>query len=246
MTIVVGGVGQLYQGDLDLGRLVVTELASRDIADVSFEDFHYGAVAVSQRIDELAPTSVVLIGADSGEREPGTVERMVVPPDAMSPRAAQDSIEGAVTGYVTPRLVVDVMRALGETRPRIVLYEVEPYRIGPSEEMSPEMSAAFPSIVARVEREIGLTPLFSLCEDIEERLSGLELSGSLRSIHAILEDISALARGDGWGRVFSLRDRLRGEIANGATSESMSHLDWSLWWALIEELDRLQRVDAAG
>ncbi len=24
----------------------------------------------------------------------------------------------------------------------------------------------------------------------------------------------------------------------------MDHLDWGLWWALIEEIDRLQQVEA--
>ncbi len=41
------------------------------------------------------------------------------------------------------------------------------------------------------------------------------------------------------------RDELRLRIARGETGEGMDQLDWTLWWALIEELDRLQAVEAA-
>ena len=42
------------------------------------------------------------------------------------------------------------------------------------------------------------------------------------------------------------RDRLRAAIIAGNTSDRMDYRDWGLWWALIEELDRVQNCEAAS
>ncbi len=58
--ILVGGVGHLYQGDLDLGRLAAERLAHDDLgADVAVEDLtgggdHFRAEVVSDRFDGLS------------------------------------------------------------------------------------------------------------------------------------------------------------------------------------------------
>ena len=76
MTILVGGVGQLYQGDLDLGRRAVERLRQEHLAaGVLVEDLHYGAVAVAQRLRDVAPDALVVVGAEVHGRTPGTVER---------------------------------------------------------------------------------------------------------------------------------------------------------------------------
>ncbi len=64
ISVLVGGVGELYQGDLDVGRQVIEGLAGEDLgAHVAVEDLHYGAVAVAQRLDEVQPSTLVLVGA---------------------------------------------------------------------------------------------------------------------------------------------------------------------------------------
>ena len=49
-----------------------------------------------------------------------------------------------------------------------------------------------------------------------------------------------------WGRTFALRDRFRLAIAHSDSSEGMDHRDWALWWALVEELDRVEAAEAAN
>ena len=60
----------------------------------------------------------------------------------------------------------------------------------------------------------------------------------------LLAELDRLDETGRWGTTFALRDRLRLQIAQCHTSESMEHLDWALWWAVVEELDRLQPLDA--
>jgi hydrogenase maturation protease len=249
VRIVVGGVGQLYQGDLDLGRHAVESLSSLGWGpDVVIEDFHYGAVAVSQRLDDLEPDVLILVGAEARGRPPGSIHRTRVDRTAPDITQARESVEAAVTGYVTVDLVIDVIKALGSAPERIVVYEVEPKTTGPSSEMSEEAVEALGAVVGALRREVELTPLFILCDDLRQALSDrhLEESSSSRSLTGMLAQLEVVEEGGAWGEVFSLRDRLRLEISSGETSENMSQLDWSLWWSLIEELDRLQREEAAA
>lgn len=76
VDVLVGGVGQLYQGDLDLGRHAIEALAGEDLGrGVRVEDLHYGAVAVVQRLQELRPAALILVGAAQRGRAPGSVHR---------------------------------------------------------------------------------------------------------------------------------------------------------------------------
>lgn len=249
MRIVVGGVSQLYQGDLDFGRHAVESLSSLEWSlNVVVEDFHYGAVAVSQRLDDLEPDALILVGAEARGRPPGTIHRIRVDRSVPDVAQARDSVEAAVTGYVTIDLLIDVIKALGSAPGRIVVFEVEPKTTGPSSEMSEEAVEALGVVIGALKKEVELTPLFNLCDDLRRALSDHHLDGSssVRSLMAMLAQLEIVEEGGVWGKVFSLRDRLRWEISRGETSENMSQLDWSLWWSLIEELDRLQKEEAAA
>ena len=249
MRIVVGGVSQLYQGDLDLGRHAVESLSSVGWSlDVVVEDFHYGAVAVSQRLDDLRPDALILVGAEERERPPGTIQRSRVDQTVPDVAQARESVEAAVTGYVTIDLIIDVIKAFGSAPGRIVVFEVEPKITGPSSEMSEEAVEALGVVIGALSKEVELTPLFILCDDLRRAFSDhhLDESSSVRSLMAMLAQLDIVEEGGAWGKVFSLRDRLRLEISRGETSDNMSHLDWSLWWSLIEELDRIQKQDVAA
>ncbi|HVM13553.1 MAG TPA: hypothetical protein VM287_04395, partial [Egibacteraceae bacterium] len=64
VSVLVGGVYELFQGDLDLGRLAVERLREEGLgAGVLAEDLHYGAVAVVQRLEELRPDAFVVVTA---------------------------------------------------------------------------------------------------------------------------------------------------------------------------------------
>lgn len=246
MRIVVGGVGQLYQGDLDAGRLVVERLGAVD-GHVTVEDFHYGAVAVSQRLEELSPDVLILVGAEERGRRSGAVTRVVPELGPIDPVLAQDSVEGAVTGYVTIDLVLDVLRALGTAPARVVVFEIEPERVGPHSALTEIGERAVTAAIRAVRSEVGRTPLYAVAERIrDEMVDGhVEKSPAVRTVGELLAELAETETNGAWGRTFALRDLLRAQIAGGDTGEGITQLDWSLWWALIEELDRLQKEEGA-
>jgi hydrogenase maturation protease len=155
VTVVVGGVGHLYQGDLDLGRRAVEQLSHHDLGgDVVVEDLSYGAVAVAQRLQELRPDTLILVGAVARGREPGTVERLPVKGLAVSPAEVQQAVASAVTGYLGLDLVLEVAHGLGALPRRTVAIEVEPASTEPSERLSPAAEAALLRALDLVRAEV--------------------------------------------------------------------------------------------
>ena len=155
MNVVIGGVGHLYQGDLDLGRVAVERLAHDDLGDgVVVEEFSYGAVAVAQRLEELAPERLILIGAVERGREPGTVERREVTSLPRDPIEIQGAISDAITGYIGLELVLEVAHGLGALPPWTVAIEVEPAETEPSEHLSAAGEAALAEVIEVVQREL--------------------------------------------------------------------------------------------
>jgi len=154
-VILVGGVAELFQGDLDLGRLAVLRLAGEDLGPgVLVEELSYGGVAVVQRLEDLRPDALVLVGAHARSRPAGTVERREVEPPALSAEELQVAVGDAVTGYVTIDLVVEVAAALGALPPRVVAVEVEPARVEPVEGLSPEAAAGLEEALGLVRAEV--------------------------------------------------------------------------------------------
>ena len=154
-TAVVGGVAHLYQGDLDLGRHVVDQLAHADLGPgVCVEEFSYGAVAVAQRLEELNPDLLVLVGAKARGREPGTVERREITALPRSIEETQAAVVDAVTGYIDIDLVLEVAQALRALPRKTVTIEVEPARTEPSEQLSPQAEAALAQAVELIRSEV--------------------------------------------------------------------------------------------
>jgi hydrogenase maturation protease len=247
VTVLVGGVYELFQGDLDLGRRAVEQLRSEAVGhDVLVEDLHYGAVAVVQRLQELQPDALVLVGAVARDRPAGTVERRRIDAPPVDPDEFQAAIGDAVTGYVHVDLVVEVATGFAALPPRTVVVEVEPEDVQPGEGLSPSATAALPTAVALVRTEATRAPLLRLADElralvIDERLSP---SPPLDALRELLDELRRLDRDGVWGRTFALRDRMRLAIASACSSEGMDHRDWGLWWALLEELDRLEAAEA--
>ncbi len=249
VVVLVGGVGELYQGDLDLGRVAVGRLAGEDLGrHVAVEDLHYGAVAVSQRLEDLRPPHLVLVGGVVRGRQPGTVERRRVQPAVLAPADFQGAIGDAVTGYVSIDLVVDVAAGFGVLPARTVTVEVEPAVTGMSEHLSPAGEAALERALELVRAEVRLAPLLELADRLSRRWYGEEDRFGAAPAHVtadrLLAAIAARAESDRWGAVFALRDRLRRQIDEGGTDEGMDTLDWALLWGLLEELDRLLALQA--
>jgi Ni,Fe-hydrogenase maturation factor len=249
VTVLVGGVGQLYQGDLDLGRLAVERLAAEALGpDVLVEELHYGAVAVAQRLEELRPRALVLVGAATRGRPPGTVERRPIRDLRPPPERVQQAVGDAVTGYVTLDLLVEVAAGLGALPGRTTAIEAEPARTAPAERLSRQAEAALETALGLVRTELRRLPLLELADQLRARSqeARLEPAPALDALRDLLDELEGLDRRGRWGATFALRDRLRRQIADGETGFGMDHLDWGLWWALIEELDRLQPLESAG
>ena len=155
MRVVVGGVGHLYQGDLDLGRIAVERLRHDDLGgDVIVEEFSYGAVAVAQRLEELRPTALVLVAAAERGRQPGAVERRLIVDLGLTPDEVQRAVIDAVTGYIHIDLVLEVAAGLGALPARTVAIEVEPARTHPSELLSPTAEAGLTEALGLVRDEV--------------------------------------------------------------------------------------------
>jgi len=209
------------------------------------EDLYYGAVAVAQRLEELAPDRLILVGAEQRGRPPGSVERRRVHPPV--PGDPQRAVEQAVVGYVSIDLVLSVASGLGVLPDATVTIEVEPASVEPSERLSRAAQGVLDDVVRLVELEVGRLPLFKLAGDLEPLVWGqrLDHSRALVALRDLLAELHLLDEEARWGRTLLLRDRLRAEISLGHTSEGMDQRDWALWWTLIEELDRLQKAEEA-
>jgi hypothetical protein len=158
-SVVVGGVAHLYQGDLDLGRRVVEQLAHDSLGpEVVVEEFSYGAVAVAQRIDELRPELLLLIGAKTRGRATGTVERRDITALSNTLEETQAAIADSVTGYIDIDLVLEVAHGLGVLPARTVTIEIEPESTAPSEQLSASAEVALVQAVELVRRELAAFP----------------------------------------------------------------------------------------
>jgi len=204
-SVLVGGVSELFQHDLDLGRLAIEQLQGEQLGHgVRVEELHYGAVAVAQRLEDLRPQALILISAVQRGRPPGTVERRRVQPPELSTADVQAAVGDAVTGYVHPDLVIEIATALGFLPARTIAVEVEPEITGSGEGLSASAAEGLQVALALVRAEVR------------------------RAVLALADELRPLLHGD----------RLESSNALAALR--------ALWWTLIEELDRLEAIEAAA
>lgn len=248
MTVFVGGVGELYQGDLDLGRLAAERLADAGLGpEVLVEELHYGAVAVAQRLEEVAPRALVLVGAMRRGRPAGSVHRNRIEAGDLAAELVQQAVGEAVVGYVDIDLIVTVAAGFGVLPARTLAVEVEPVAAAPGVGLTDAAQVGLHEAVRRVCEEVHRFPLLDLADELRPLLAGDRLtSGGAATLRDLLAQLAVLDREGRWGATFALRDRLRRQIADGDTCEGMDHVDWGLWWALIEELDRLQAAEVVA
>jgi hypothetical protein len=248
--VLIGGVSQLYQGDLDLGRRVATRLLEDPPGgpDVRVEDLYYGAVAIAQRLEELTPSMLLLVGAEPRGREPGSIERRRIRQLDLRADEVQVAVGDSVTGYVGIDLVVEVAWGLGVLPARTVALEVEPATSGPDTELSPLGRDALERVINLARLEVGRVPLLELADEVRAELSehAIEPSPALVAMEDVLAALVVLDAEGRWGEAFAARDRLRLAISEGRLGEGMTTMDWGLWWSMIEELDRLAAEEASA
>lgn len=249
MSVLVGGVYELFQSDLDLGRRAVERLRAEPLpAGVAVEDLHYGGVAVAQRLQDLRPHLLLLVGAVARGRPAGAVERRRLGPVHLPAADLQAAVGDAVVGYVHLDLVVEVATGLDALPPRVVSVEVEPAVTGPGDGLSPAAADGLEAALELVRAELRRAPLLELADRLRPLVDGdrLEDSSALRALRTLLAELGRLDEDGRWGAVMAGRDRFRLALAEGASSEGMDHRDWALWWALVEEIDRVERLEAVA
>lgn len=247
MTVLVGGISELFQGDLDVGRRAVEQLAADRLGpDVLVEDLYYGAVAVAQRIEELAPQTLLLVGAVQRGDAPGTVRRRWIAAPRLSPEQTQAAVGEAVSGYVHLDLVIQVTAGLGRLPARTVAVEVEPADTRAGTELSAPARRGLATAVRTVRSELARLPLLELAEMIDQTTPGDRLADApaADALRELLAELRLVEREGRFGRSFTLRDTLVEALTQSPSSAQMEHRDWALWWALVEELRRLETAEA--
>ncbi len=241
LRTLVGGVAQLFQSDLDVGRHVVERLADLAGPGVLVEDLSYGAIPVVHRLQEITPDALILVGAVQRGRPPGTIERRVVRGSDRTAEQLQGAVLDAGTGYVDLLLTLDVIHGLEQAPPRVVAFEIEPARGAPGDRLSPEAVAAVDVAAAAVRDEVALVPLFDLLGLLRERVAVLatEPQAPLAALADLAAALDGLDEHGRWGRTLTEAERLRAAIGGGAHHPDMDHRDWGVIWGVLEELQRL-------
>jgi hydrogenase maturation protease len=212
MTIVVGGVGQLFQGDLDVGRHIVERLTRADLGpDVVVEDFYYGAVAVMQRLEDLQPSGLVLVGAERSGSAPGSVRRQPIRTRPSAPWEIQDAVGAAATGHVAIQLIVEVAAGFGVLPRRTAAIEVEPAHVEPRDELSPPVARAVDAASALARREVLRIRVLEQADTLAHTLRQLrtEPSGATGLLRELLSELRGLDERGQWGAAPAIATRLR-------------------------------------
>lgn len=249
MTVFIGGVGRAYIGDLDLGRVAIERLATEDLGpNTVVEDVQYNAVLVAQRLAELRPYSVVLVGAVERQRKPGTVERRRIRTLGVPLQTAQDAVASAVTGDVTLDLLLQVGEGLGVFPAHTLAIEVEPTEVSLSDALSSQAAGALETVLELVRAEVRRAPLLRLAEKARP-LVALERtpSAAIEAVRHLLSELEAVDAEGIWPATLAEPERRR-KLLDAAQSWAETHGGEvaATWQALVDELDRVCAGESGG
>ncbi len=127
MRILVGGVGYRYLRDDAVGVYMTDRLAASATNGIEMEDLGYHPVGFTQNLQDRPDYDrIVLVGAMTRGREPGTVTSYrwdhVLPPA----KEIQDRVSEAVTGVISLENLLIVTEAFGAFPEDVRVVEVEP------------------------------------------------------------------------------------------------------------------------
>lgn len=247
--VLVGGISELYQGDLDLGRIAVERLAAEPLGPgVVVEDLYYGAVAVCQRIEDLRPHSLVLIGAARRGRPPGTVERRRVHQRMLSVNEVQTAVGDAVTGYVSIDLIVQIAAGFGTLPQRVVAVEVEPASTTSDSGLSPEAVKGLEQALELVRAESRRALLLQMADELGQLGSGPPGHAGRPSSAGgsdLREALSALDEAGHWQVTPAQREWLGRHVEELGCAPADPERE-AQWRAFSAELERLSALETPG
>ncbi|MDQ6884764.1 MAG: hypothetical protein M3077_11110 [Candidatus Dormibacteraeota bacterium] len=135
--------------------MIVERLLKEQLGpDVMVEDLFFGALAVCQRLEELRPEAMILVGAAVRGRAPGSVLRREVEPMDLPIEELQHAVGEAATGYVSIDLVLEVATAFHALPDRAIVFEIEPETTAPGDTLSPAGESAVELAIELIKREV--------------------------------------------------------------------------------------------
>ncbi|MGH2706317.1 MAG: hypothetical protein ACRDJ4_14900 [Actinomycetota bacterium] len=219
-----------------------------------------GAEAPAERIPEIIrliegtrPDMLILVTSAALTARTGAVRRRAVRMPALGSEEAQPT-----TAPPEPSSIGDILAAAdaaGLSPSRVLAFEITPGGAGATVAEPHPGSPGFDQTVHMVRREVGRLPLFDLADRVRAILARLRsrmgreaqaASPAFRALADLIAHLAVVELEGRWGRSLELRDRLRAFIVAGQAGPEMDwmdHLEWALVWALLEEMDRLQRAE---
>ena len=140
MRVLVGGVGYRNLRDGSLGPYFADRLADRAGNGIEVEDVSYHPVGLVQNHQDREPYDrVVLVGAVSRGRSPGTLESYRWDGALPSVKEIQARVSEAVTGVISLENTLIVCGAFGALPDDVRVVEVEPADQAWGESFSPQV-----------------------------------------------------------------------------------------------------------
>lgn len=148
-VICIIGLGTPLRGDDGVGPRVIRELAGRPLPPgVETLDAGLAGLDLLNWIEQW--TRVVVVDAADVGRQPGQFVRFTLDEARLVGTDERLSFHHASLAEV-----VALARALGQPLPPIVVFGVQPERMGWGEGLSPTVEAALPALIQAILREVG-------------------------------------------------------------------------------------------
>jgi len=158
--VLIGGIGLPWLRDLDFGTQFVRRVEGLDWPEhVMVEDLSFAAHRVLDRINEIAPARVILVGCMPREVDPpGTIRRYLLdltpPPD----QEVHDRLAEAAGGIIDLDHTLAVVRYWKGFPEGTIVIEVEPGDRSFGLGFSPEVEGVIDDVLALVQEEAAKPP----------------------------------------------------------------------------------------
>lgn len=155
----VGGVGNPWAGDLDLGFWFARWYRERGCPPgVVVEELSLAAHRVLQRLRELRPAAAVLVAGFPRGDAPGTIRRYRPDGEQFEDAEVQRRLGESASGVIDLDHLLAVTAFYGDLPDDTVVIEVEPAGTAFSDRLSETVASRRERLVALVDRELGRGP----------------------------------------------------------------------------------------
>lgn len=144
----IAGVGHRFWGDFSAGPVWVDRLAKLDWPEsVTVEDYSFGAVAMTQQLQDERFDRAAFVTAESRQREPGSLHLTRHTSSGESPERVQAYVNEAGGGVVAIDALLVIAEHFEALPPETWILELEPFDDNWGDGLSPEADAHYPRVV---------------------------------------------------------------------------------------------------